>query len=887
MKKALRKNIFREFRFSFARFISITMLLALGVFVLIGLKVTGPDMRTTGNNYYTAHKMADAMITSNTGITKADQNYMRKLPHIKTIEFGTRKDAVIKGTDKSIRLSSNTTKLSTNKVVSGRLPKKSNEVALSNRDKSNYKIGQTIQLVNNKGKANISGLKKTTYKVVGFVTSSDYLKKENLGVTSAGTGQLATFGIVNRRAFSSKQPTVARISYDNVHGNSYSSAYENQVQKNVDNTEKRLNDRAKKRHAQIKAAGLAKLNTAQTRLNQQKQKLSQTKNQLKAASAQAVQRSQLKVAQKQLVANQAKLQKAQSKLTTQRQTLTNLPAITYQIQSRNDYNEGYNQFGEDAKRIDVLSNTFPIIFFAVAILVSLTTMSRMAEEKRQEIGTLRALGYSKFDTLKIFLIYGTASGLLGSALGAWLGTGLLPRRIFAAYAANFVIPNFQTPPSGFWISLSIIISLLCTIVPAVWAAILMLKDQPAVLMLPKPPKSGSKVLLERIPFIWNHLSFNYKVTIRNLARYKERMFMTILGVLGCTALLITGFGIRDSLNGIVDTQYKNIIHYDVIGVYNPDASQNKKANYLKTVDDLAGVKHDTTVYYESITSRPKGIDHNQNISMIVPKSTTDFNQFVTLRNPSTKKTLRLTDNGVVITQKLATLSHIKVGDYLMVKNGNGDKHRVSVSGITEMYAGHSLYMSPAYYHKVFGHSVNYNAKMLMLKDRSAKNIDRVSRELTRQDASITAIQSDDAKATINNILSGLNHLVLIIIVAASMLAFVVLFTLTNINVSERIRELSTIKVLGFYPMEVVMYVYRETFILSLAGVLLGFIGGAWLHNYIMQTLPPETAMADLTLLWTNFTTSGVMTLIFSIIVMAIMAYKISQVDMLGALKSVD
>ncbi|MCV3742786.1 FtsX-like permease family protein [Lentilactobacillus hilgardii] len=916
MKSILRKNIFREFRFSFARFISIATLLGLGVFVLIGLKVTGPDMRTTGNDYYTAHKMADAVINSNTGITKADQAYMRQLPHVKKMEFGTSKDAIIKGTNDSIRLNSKTDNLSISQTISGRLPKTKNEIALSSNERSRYKIGETLRLVNNQNQPRISGLKNASYKIVGFVTSSDYLMKENLGATSAGTGQLSTFGVVVKDAFTSTQPTIARLSYNNVHGKSYTDKYEKQVQSNVDDTEKRLNNRAEDRRHQLRSTALKKIEnkekelaTQQTKLNQRKKQLSAASKRLKSSKDQlsraqstgripvgqlsaqqkqlTTQTAQLKAGHKQLSISQNKINRARQIMIDQRQAINRFPAITYQIQSRNDYNAGYNQFGENAKRIDVLSNTFPIIFFAVAILVSLTTMSRMAEEKRQEIGTQRALGYTKFDTMKVFLIYGTLAGLLGSIIGAWLGTGLLPRKIFDAYAANFVIPNFQTPPSAFWIGISILISLICTITPAVWVTSKMLKDQPATLMLPKPPKSGSKVLLEHVPFIWRHLSFNYKVTVRNLARYKGRMFMTIFGVLGCTALLITGFGIRDSLNGIVNTQYQNIIHYDVIGIFNSHASQTKQNDYKKAANNLSGVKHEATVYYESVTSRPKGMINNQSISMIVPKSDHNFDKFVTLKNPNTGNTLKLSDKGAIITRKMATLSHLKVGDKLTIKETNGEKHQVKIAGITEMYAGHSLYMNATYYHKAFDKRATYNAKMLMLKDRSSKNIDRVSRQLTRLDASVTAVQSDDAKATINHILAGLNHLVLIIIGAASLLAFVVLFTLTNINVSERIRELSTIKVLGFYPMEVVMYVYRETFILSLAGVLAGFVGGAWLHNYIMQTLPPETAMADMTLLWTNFTTSGVMTLLFSMIVMAIMAYKIQRVDMLGALKSVD
>lgn len=885
MKTILNRNIRREFKFSFARFASIAVLLGLGVFVLVGLKVTGPDMRATGNTYYTEHHMADAVIKSDVAISKSDQTYMRNLPHIKKIEFSTYKDAVIKGSTSSIRVSEKTSTLSTSKISSGRLPTRSNEIALSSAEKGKYHLGQTITLVNNKGKTNVSGLKHTRYKVVGFVTSSDYLMKQNLGTTNAGTGQLTTFGVVTKAAFTSSRPTMAYVSYNNVHGAAYSNRYESQVAKNVNQVTHRLTKRADHRQTQLTTAASDKLNAAQKRLTAKQNTLTATKAKLSAAIKQDPQAaSQYKTQEAVLAKQQAKLTAAQKLLTAQRQSLKKTSQLTYEIQSRNDYNSGYNQYGEDAKRIDVLANTFPIIFFAVAIMVTLITMTRMAEEKRQELGVLGALGYTKHDAMKVFIIYGVLAGLLGSAVGAWFGTSFLPRKIFAAYAANFTMPSFQTPPSLLWISVAVIISLLCATLPAIIVAAKQLREVPAVLMAPKPPKSGSKVLLERIPGLWQHLSFNHKVTIRNLFRYKSRMLMTILGVLGCTALLITGFGIRDSLNGIVKTQYSDIIHYDVIGVFNPNATSASRKAYEKKVDDLKGVKNNTKVYYESVTAKPTDEVTNQSVSLIVPKSTKAFKKDVTLRNPTTKKHLHLTNNGAIITKKLATITNVKKGDYLTIKQSDGDKYRVKVSGITEMYAGHDVYMNSTYYHKVFSKNVTYNANMLRLSNRSNKSINRVSRTLNKQSAALTAVQSNDAKTTINNILSGLNHLVLIIIIVASVLAFVVLFTLTNINVSERMRELSTIKVLGFYPMEVVMYVYRETFILTVAGILLGFIGGDYLHYYIMQTLPPETAMADMTLFWTNFTVSGLMTLGFSVVVMGLMAYKINRVDMLEALK---
>lgn len=842
--KILNKNILREFKFSLARFISITTLLALGVFILIGLKITGSDMRSTANNYYNEHNMADAVIKSNLDFTKSDQEKLTKLNNIKNIEFTNSTDTVISGSKKSIRIQAKTNQLSKAKISSGIIPKSNNEIVLNEREKGKYEIGEQILL------KSTHGLKNKKFKIVGFVTSSDYLLRQNLASTNVGTGKIDTFGIVKKSAFKSGNPTIALIKYNNLKGSSYSNTYEKQVEKNVTASENTIKSLANKRQKSINNKSLNKLD-------------------------------------KQIPLIRAAYGNKSNKIIEQKEELINRKskALTYKIQSRNDYNNGYNQFGEDAKRVDVLSNTFPLIFFAVAILVVLITMSRMGEEKRIELGTLRALGYSKFDSMKVFLLYRLSASILGTTIGAWLGITILPRKIFNAYAANFTIPNFQTNLSWSWIILSFIITLSCTILPAVYVAGKSLKDQPAVLMLPKQPKMGSKIILENIPFIWKHLSFNYKVTFRNLFRYKIRSLMTIIGVLGCTALLITGFGIKDSLNGIISTQYKDIIHYDIIGIYNNSDSLKNIKKYNDEIKKL-DIKDKTTVYYENVTSKTNSMNNNQEISLIVPKSQAEFKKFVTLRNSKSHKKIILNNHGAVITQKLAKIMNVKVGDKLTIKNSMGKKYHIKVSKITEMYAGHNIYLDKTYYNKVFG-KLTYNASMIKLNERSNSNVNLISRKLIKQSASLTVVQSGDAKQTINNILHGLNNLVLIIIIAASLLAFVVLFTLTNINVSERIRELSTIKVLGFYPLEVIMYIYRETIILTVIGIGLGFIAGDYLHNYIMQTLPPETAMANMSIFWTNLATSGIMTIIFSLIVMYIMSRKINNIDMLGALKSVD
>ncbi|MBW1606374.1 FtsX-like permease family protein [Lactobacillus sp. Sy-1] len=885
MKKTLNQNIFREFKFSFARFISIVILISLGVYVLVGLKVTGHDMRITGNNYYTAHKMADAYVEGNTSFTRADQKYIKQLPHVSKAEFSTYRDAVIKNTHTTVRLLSNTSQISTNNVTKGRLPKAANEIALNNSERGKYQIGDSITFANNKNQSKVSGLKQTTFKIVGFVTSSDYINKQNLGTTTAGTGELNSFGVITKAAFKNYQPTVAKLDYNNLRGSSYDNEFENQIQQNVNDSQRGLNHRANLRQAALVNRAKHKINQQATELKRQQTALNKRRTQL-SASASRLSATQRRQANRPIKAAQARIDQAKQKLQTTSNKLNSGNRVTYQIQSRNDYNLGYNEYGENSRKIDLLSNSFPIIFFAVAILVCVITMSRMGEESRIQLGTLRALGYSKFDTMKVFLSYGFLSGLIGTGLGAWIGTTFLPTQIFKTYSANFSVPDFHALISVKWILISLLISLVCTTVPGAYVAGRSLKEYPATLMLPKKPKRGAKILLERVPFIWKRLSFNYKVTFRNIFRFKLRMMMTILGVMGCTALLITGFGMRDSLSGVNTKQYHEIVHYDIISIFNPSATTKQKQAYERAVNNTSGIKYQTQIYYEGLTAKPRATN-NQSVSLMVPKQPTKLNQFITLQNPDSNKAIRLSNNGAIITDKLAHLTNTKVGGHITLTNSTGKHYRIKVSGITQMYVGHSVYMNANYYHHRFGKRVAYNANMLKLNNRSDGNINRVASDLNQQPAALTSIQSNGAKKMVDNLLGGLNNIVLIITIAASALAFVVLFTLTNINVSERERELATIKVLGFYPGEVIMYVFRETFILTFVGILVGFVGGAWLHNFIMQTLPPDNAHVDLTLLWTNFATSAGLTIIFAFMVMFLMASKIKNIDMLGALKGVD
>lgn len=411
-----------------------------------------------------------------------------------------------------------------------------------------------------------------------------------------------------------------------------------------------------------------------------------------------------------------------------------------------------------------------------------------------------------------------------------------------------------------------------------------LQAQPAALLLPKPPKGGSRILLEHWHWLWNHFSFNYKVTMRNLFRYKSRALMTIFGVAGCTGLLVMGFGIRDSLSGISNIEYSRIIKYDLVAVQD-NAATAKAKQKLQTVLNNSDVKGHTGVYYEQLTKKA-GNDHAvQQISMIVPQNQKSFTDYFAIKNRQTQKSLPLNDHGVVISEKLARLLNAKVGSTIRLKDDAGNWHSMKVSGIMEMYIGHYIVMSPQAYQHIFGQKYQVNAQLITLK--KASRLQSLSRQLMQTGGVLGINQNVNNQRTIDNTMDSLNRVMIILIGMAALLALVVIYNLSNINVEERMRELSTIKVLGFYDQEVTLYIYRETVILSLIGILFGYLVGIGLHRFIILSLPPANAMFDPTMTLANFIASALIPAVITVGVAMMMHHKIRSVDMLDALSSVD
>lgn len=855
-KRILWKDAWQAISRSLGRFIAIFLLMAVSAFALIGLKITGPDMRQTATTFFAQHHLADTTITSNYGLDSRDRQIIRQQKSVKQVDFGYLQDSTIDQTKRALRIFSQTNGVSSWQTVSGHLPRHDNEIAVSYLLKGKYHIGQWITL------KQAGSLKHRQFKIVGFVRSSEYLDRSDIGQTTAGTGQLSGVAVVKKSAFETGTAyAIARITYNQTAKmNPYSTRYTNYVEKQQQQLKKALN-----RHGKTKQQKLERqLKAAQQQLSQATQQAAvlQQKNAGAGNSA--------------LIQQAAALKKQQAKL-------KQLGSPTYTLSDRTE-NPGYAIYRSNAERVDILANVFPVLLFAIAALVSLTTMTRFVEEERIQIGTFKALGYSNADVAKKFALFSLLASSAGVALGAWGGFMVLPKIIFKAYAANSTLSGFQIHFSWALLLTTWLIAILCTTGAALWALHRDLKAKPAALLLPKPPKGGSRILLERWHWLWNRLSFNYKVTMRNLFRYKSRALMTIFGVAGCTGLLVMGFGIRDSLSGISNIEYSRIIKYDLIAVQNSNSSAKQRQQLKKELNGKS-VKGHTGIYFEQLTKKAGDDDATQSISLIVPNNEKNFKQYFAVKNRQTKKTLKLPQDGVIISEKLARLLNAKKGSSIKLKDASGKWRTMKVAGIMEMYIGHYVLMSPQAYQKIFHQSYQTNAQLIKLK-KGAK-LQRESQRLMATGAVKGINQNVNNQRTIDNIMGSLNRVMIILIGLAALLALVVIYNLSNINIEERMRELSTIKVLGFYDQEVTLYIYRETIILSVIGILLGYLVGIGLHRFIILSLPPANAMFDPAMTLANFILSALIPAVITAGVAIIMHRKIRSVDMLDALSSVD
>ena len=567
-----------------------------------------------------------------------------------------------------------------------------------------------------------------------------------------------------------------------------------------------------------------------------------------------------------------------------KQALADLIEPVYYVTDRSG-NPGYQEYRDNADRISAIAEIFPVFFFLIAALVSFTTMARMVDEQRQQMGTLKGLGYSDFDIAKKYLIYAAIACIVGTSLGLVAGYNIFPAVIFDAYGSMYSLPSVKITYYLSYALISIAIALLCTIGPAAWAAHASLRENPAMMMRPKAPKNGKRVLLERVTFIWDRLSFNSKITVRNLMRYKARNMMTILGVAGCTALILTGYGIKNSISGLADTQFNDVMRYNAITAMRPEASAEEIASYDELVAATPEITDHLKVVQESYKLDKKGVNL-QNVTVFAPLESENLPDFVSLRDRITQEPIALTDEGAVISEKLANLADVGPGDSIEIRNDEMQTYQIPIQAVTENYVNHYIYLTPSLYEEIFIQAAEPTTDLLLFDEPESWERSFGSEVMGEQAvALVTFINSVDRSFA--ETLGSLDVVTLVLIVSAASLAFVVLYSLTNINVSERIRELSTIKVLGFYDVEVSMYIYRESLVLTLLGILFGFVLGKILSTVVLKMVEIDFMMFPPTIMPISYLYAGLLSLLFSSVVMLIMHRKLKQVDMIEALKSVE
>ena len=546
----------------------------------------------------------------------------------------------------------------------------------------------------------------------------------------------------------------------------------------------------------------------------------------------------------------------------------------------------YTGYGENADRMRAIGEVFPAIFFLVAALISLTTMTRMVEEQRTQIGTLKALGYERHSIAGKYLGYALLATVSGSVVGILFGEKVFPYIIINAYGIMYQHMNDIVIPYNLEYGLGAAAAALAsTLLATVFSCYKELREQAAELMRPPTPKQGQRVMLERVKFIWKRLNFSWKASIRNLVRYKKRLFMTIFGIGGCMALMLVGFGLKDSIFAIVDIQYGEIQLYDGNIILSDDATEEEKSNIITTLEKDSKMAGSTEGILSQITVGNGEEWHD--VYLDVPKNVEEFSEFVVLQDRVTNEKYELDDSGAILTEKMATELDVEPGDTVTIRDENRGDLEVEISAVCENYMSHYLYMTPAYYEKVFGEQPDYNSIFYKTADRITEEAERIGEEALTLPGALSVSYTTDLREQVDNMLGALDEVIVVLIISAGMLAFVVLYNLNNINITERQRELATLKVLGFYNGEVAMYVYRENIVLTVLGAVFGIVLGKFLHGFIIVTVEIESVMFGRNIDLSSFIYGFLLTILFSLLVNGAMYFKLKKINMVESLKSVE
>ena len=829
------KNLLREIKRTFTKFLSIFAICALGVAFFAGIRATSPDMKEAGDRLYNTYNLSDISVISTSGLTADNIRDLESIEGIRAVRASLFVDAMARGTgekEKNLRLYSMPIKLKSEyaplidlipdygidtspeyemngvEIVSGRMPLNDTETALDYTLEGSLvkQLGDEITLTTSGG--------TVTLRVVGFIRSPMYISMFERGTSSIGNGTSDGFAYASGNAISSLGTKLPVMSLLNTYytradivisGKEGLSAYSDEYEALVNEVTDRIEDYASTQSG------------------------------------------------------------------------------TWYIQDRSG-NPGYSDYSENTDRIAAVGDVFPLIFFIVAALVCLTTMTRMVEEQRIEMGTMKALGYGGWQIAMKYAVYAMSACISGGVVGAIIGFKLFPYVIMKAYSIMYYLGKLETPYRADIAFMAIAAMAVCTAAATFSACYASLKEVPATLMRPKAPKAGRRVLLEKIPFIWKKLSFTSKVTVRNLFRYKKRFFMSVIGIAGSGALLVTAFGLNDSIFGIIEKQFGDIWQMDVQAyVYEamPLADMQELLGKNPANDDFDSVMF----CLDSQMECKNGGRSQSGVHLLGVESAGSMAGRVSLHNGGTPVTLD--DSGVVVTAKLAETLSIKAGDEINMRTG-GEDHFMRVIGVADNYVYHYVYITAAYYETVFGKAMQYNGLMGNLKDGlTDETMDAMSSQLLSDSRMYTVRTIESIYASVWDSLSILNYVVLVLILGSGMLTFVVMLNLTNINIGERMRELATLRVLGFYDKEMYAYIFRENNALSVIGAFVGLLFGKIMHLFVIRTCEVDMVMFVRSAKPLSYVYAFALTIAFSLIVNLLMRPKVRAIDMVESLKSAE
>lgn len=829
------KNLLREIKRTFTKFLSIFAICALGVAFFAGIRATSPDMKEAGDRLYNTYNLSDISVISTSGLTADNIRDLESIEGIQAVRASLFVDAMARGTgekEKNLRLYSMPIKLKSEyaplidlipdygidtspeyemngvEIVSGRMPLNDTETALDYTLEGSLvkQLGDEITLTTSGG--------TVTLRVVGFIRSPMYISMFERGTSSIGNGTSDGFAYASGNAISSLGTKLPVMSLLNTYytradivisGKEGLSAYSDEYEALVNEVTDRIEDYASTQSG------------------------------------------------------------------------------TWYIQDRSG-NPGYSDYSENTDRIAAVGDVFPLIFFIVAALVCLTTMTRMVEEQRIEMGTMKALGYGGWQIAMKYAAYAMSACISGGVVGAIIGFKLFPYVIMKGYSIMYYLGKLETPYRADIAFMAIAAMAACTAAATFSACYASLKEVPATLMRPKAPKAGRRVLLEKIPFIWKKLSFTSKVTVRNLFRYKKRFFMSVIGIAGSGALLVTAFGLNDSIFGIIEKQFGDIWQMDVQAyVYEamPLADMQELLGKNPANDDFDSVMF----CLDSQMECKNGGRSQSGVHLLGVESAESMAGRINLHNGGTPVTLD--DSGVVVTAKLAETLSIKAGDEINMRTG-GEDHLMRVIGVADNYVYHYVYITAAYYETVFGKAMQYNGFMGNLKDGlTDETMDAMSTQLLSDSRMYTVRTIGSIYDSVWDSLSILNYVVLVLILGSGMLTFVVMLNLTNINIGERMRELATLRVLGFYDKEMYAYIFRENNALSVIGAFVGLLFGKIMHLFVIRTCEVDMVMFVRSAKPLSYVYAFALTIAFSLIVNLLMRPKVRAIDMVESLKSAE